>query len=168
MKKFKSHKTVHAAKITNIVFFNNNIGGANLTFENDEWIRVEQNYLNKHEPHIGGYYVQYDDGYESFSPANAFESGYTEEELLTTEEHTKRHSNGDTAIKGYKEQDPEQIHTINEIKAMEINIGKLMRKLIENRNRVDVDMRWYSIARTNLQSGFMQLVRSIAQPPDIG
>lgn len=26
---------------------------------------------------IGGYYVQYDDGYESWSPAKAFEEGYT-------------------------------------------------------------------------------------------
>lgn len=34
-------------------------------------------YMNKHQPQIGGYYVKYADGYESFSPAEAFESGYT-------------------------------------------------------------------------------------------
>jgi hypothetical protein len=28
-------------------------------------------------PQIGGYYVLYEDGYESFSPADAFESGYS-------------------------------------------------------------------------------------------
>ena len=26
---------------------------------------------------VGGYYVVYEDGYKSFSPAGAFESGYT-------------------------------------------------------------------------------------------
>jgi hypothetical protein len=30
----------------------------------------------KHAPHVGGYFVQYEDGYTSFSPAEAFESGY--------------------------------------------------------------------------------------------
>ena len=31
----------------------------------------------KHQPTVGGYYVVYKDGYKSFSPADAFESGYT-------------------------------------------------------------------------------------------
>jgi hypothetical protein len=34
-------------------------------------------YLTKHNPEPGGYYVLYADGYESFSPAAAFEEGYT-------------------------------------------------------------------------------------------
>ena len=34
-------------------------------------------YVNKHQPRVGGYYVQYADGYESWSPAEAFEEGYT-------------------------------------------------------------------------------------------
>ena len=28
-------------------------------------------------PEVGGYYVVHKDGYKSFSPANAFEEGYT-------------------------------------------------------------------------------------------
>ena len=32
--------------------------------------------MEKHKPHAGGYYVVYDDGYKSFSPAKAFEEGY--------------------------------------------------------------------------------------------
>ena len=31
----------------------------------------------KHDPQAGGYYVVYADGYQSFSPAQAFEEGYT-------------------------------------------------------------------------------------------
>lgn len=40
-------------------------------------IVVTRGYVTKHQPHIGGYYVRYADGYESFSPAEAFEQGYT-------------------------------------------------------------------------------------------
>ena len=36
-------------------------------------IRVSDEYLTKHQPHAGGYYVIYADGYESFSRAEAFE-----------------------------------------------------------------------------------------------
>lgn len=39
--------------------------------------RVSNEYMLKHNPLEGGYYVKYKDGYESYSPANAFESGYS-------------------------------------------------------------------------------------------
>lgn len=38
---------------------------------------VDAKFLYKHKPEVGGYFVQYDDGYKSFSPAKAFEEGYT-------------------------------------------------------------------------------------------
>lgn len=38
---------------------------------------VDATYLKKHSPQIGGYYVVYTDGYKSYSPAKAFEEGYT-------------------------------------------------------------------------------------------
>ena len=40
-------------------------------------IEVGQEFITKHKPVAGGYFVVYDDGYRSFSPAEAFESGYT-------------------------------------------------------------------------------------------
>ena len=40
-------------------------------------VYVSGDYLGKHTPQLGGYYVVYDDGYSSFSPAKAFEEGYT-------------------------------------------------------------------------------------------
>lgn len=40
-------------------------------------IAVTHDFVRKHEPKAGGYYVVYKDGYKSFSPADAFESGYT-------------------------------------------------------------------------------------------
>lgn len=34
-------------------------------------------WMQRHMPKAGGYYVQYEDGYASYSPAEAFESGYS-------------------------------------------------------------------------------------------
>lgn len=38
---------------------------------------VDSAFMLKHRPYVGGYFVQYADGYKSFSPALAFEDGYT-------------------------------------------------------------------------------------------
>lgn len=38
---------------------------------------VRRDYIEKHQPSVGGYYVVYKDGYKSFSPAEAFEEGYS-------------------------------------------------------------------------------------------
>lgn len=40
-------------------------------------IELSSDYLSKHNPKVGGYFVVYEDGYQSFSPADAFEGGYT-------------------------------------------------------------------------------------------
>lgn len=40
-------------------------------------IAVDAEYVNRCKPRDGGYYVVYQDGYKSYSPADAFESGYT-------------------------------------------------------------------------------------------
>jgi hypothetical protein len=37
---------------------------------------VPESYIERNKPVRGGYYVLYEDGYESFSPRQAFESGY--------------------------------------------------------------------------------------------
>lgn len=38
---------------------------------------VDATYIQKHQPKVGGYYVVYKDGYTSFSPAQAFDEGYS-------------------------------------------------------------------------------------------
>lgn len=40
-------------------------------------IPVDADWYRKHAPIAGGYWVQYEDGYTSYSPGPAFESGYT-------------------------------------------------------------------------------------------
>lgn len=39
--------------------------------------KVPHEYVHKHDPKVGGYYVVYEDGYKSWSPAQAFAEGYT-------------------------------------------------------------------------------------------
>ena len=54
-------------------------GSASITPEEEGYAPfiVNHDYMFKHKPVVGGYYVVYKDGYKSFSPADAFEDGYT-------------------------------------------------------------------------------------------
>lgn len=75
--RWKSHKTVWAAKIT----------GVRTVGDEHQWVLDIGGYapataalLARVPPGqfpVGGYYVRYEDGYESWSPAKAFEEGYT-------------------------------------------------------------------------------------------
>ena len=64
-------------------------------------------------------------------------------------------------IAGYRELSPEEVNLINDIKAMENQLGVLVKKV---NHLPQTDQRWTSISRTHLQQGFMALIRSIAQP----
>lgn len=78
--KYKSRKEVWALKIKDIIDPNNATDGSRQIVPEDEGFApfcVSEFFMGKHEPQIGGYYVQYKDGYSSYSPAEAFESGYT-------------------------------------------------------------------------------------------
>lgn len=70
--KYKCFKEVWALKIKGISL------DGELGFEEEGYapILMDREWLDKHNPEVGGYYVVYKDGYRSFSPADAFESGY--------------------------------------------------------------------------------------------
>lgn len=76
--KWKCHKEVWAVKILNIRpgTIEGDRPGATIEAEEGSF-SVGEEYIAKHDPEEGGYYVRYADGYESFSPAKAFEEGYT-------------------------------------------------------------------------------------------
>lgn len=86
MPRYKCHKEVWALKIKEIVRDSDKAreegretdGSATITPEENgyEPFMVDANYMHKHKPEVGGYYVVYKDGYKSFSPAMAFEDGY--------------------------------------------------------------------------------------------
>lgn len=75
---YKCHKKVWALKIAGIV--GDQHGG--IYFQpaepGYEKVPMSPEYVAKHKPEVGGYYVVYEDGYKSFSPAKAFEEGYTQ------------------------------------------------------------------------------------------
>lgn len=70
---YRSHKLVRAAKITGIHFGDSCL----LELDGAGNVKVDAAWSHKHQPDPGGYFVVYADGYQSFSPADAFESGYT-------------------------------------------------------------------------------------------
>ena len=78
MPRYECHKKVWALKIL-MVWTTPKEQGALLTPVEDGYAPfwVDGPYVVKHRPQVGGYYVVYSDGYKSFSPAAAFESGYT-------------------------------------------------------------------------------------------
>lgn len=85
MPRYKCHKEVWALKIASIEQApadqeRMHAGGDWLLIPEDKGyspICVGHNeYVQKHNPQPGGYYVVYDDGYKSYSPAKAFEDGY--------------------------------------------------------------------------------------------
>lgn len=85
MPRYQCHKKVWALKIKQIDFqygegeSSSVCVGAKITPEEEGYaaFQVDGAYCRKHEPKAGGYYVVYDDGYKSYSPAEPFEDGYT-------------------------------------------------------------------------------------------
>jgi hypothetical protein len=82
--RYKCHKEVWALKIAGIKRDGEgenreSDGSAIITPIEERYapFRVDADYMSKHKPQVGGYYVVYKDGYKSFSPADAFEDGYT-------------------------------------------------------------------------------------------
>jgi len=84
---YQCHKKVWALKINSVVLDRtiareqgrDTDGSAMITPEEEGYapFRVSAEYIDKHKPHNGGYFVQYEDGYQSFSPAEVLEKGYT-------------------------------------------------------------------------------------------
>lgn len=90
--RYKCHKIVSAIKIASVVKHahpdpgyddatfeaSDEFKGAHLMPEDKEYppIPVDAAFYRKHNPDGGMYYVVYEDGYASMSPAAAFESGY--------------------------------------------------------------------------------------------
>jgi len=83
MPRYQCHKQVWALPIREV-----RQSPASTVFPGGSWelvpgddryapITVSHEWYLKHSPQPGGYYVVYADGYKSYSPASAFEEGYT-------------------------------------------------------------------------------------------
>lgn len=74
--RYRCHKEVSALKIAHVI---PNPRGVELHFVDERFAphQVDASWAAKHKPAPLGYWVCYDDGYQSYSPAAAFEAGYT-------------------------------------------------------------------------------------------
>ena len=66
-----------------------------------------------------------------------------------------------TLIKGYRELSQIEIDLMNKVKALASEVERLYQDLLHTK---EVDGRWLAIGKTDLQIGFMALVRAIAKP----
>lgn len=66
-------------------------------------------------------------------------------------------------VKGYKEQTPEKVELVNKFKALEQQLGELF---MEAQASGLCDGRMLSIGKTEAQTAFMWLNRSVFQPQD--
>jgi hypothetical protein len=81
--RWKCHKVVSAARISRVMTESDGSGTLVLRLSPDDApvqshtsVDKEAEWMERFKPAAGGYYVVYEDGYESFSPAKAFEDGY--------------------------------------------------------------------------------------------
>ena len=160
--RYRSHKIVSALKIFAIE--------ANDT--PDEWtivpaeegyagIIVDGYYMRKHEPQVGGYFVVYEDGYRSWSPAEAFEAGYrriTDGEMgAALGAVSERQSVPDVMRAGeWAPLTAVQKTRVRKIKAM----GNELHALIDATG----PSRECSIAKTELETAIMWAVRGVTAP----
>jgi hypothetical protein len=71
MNEYISNRVKQAEKIESISV-------RTLILEDGTSLNVSREYLAKHQPQVGGYYIRYpDDGYESFCPADVFDRTHT-------------------------------------------------------------------------------------------
>jgi hypothetical protein len=64
-------------------------------------------------------------------------------------------------ISGYRDLSQEEIDLMNELKKAGNNVGTILEQVASIPN---IDQRWLSIGRTDIQKGFMAAIRSIARP----
>ena len=79
MPRYQCYKKVWALKIKSVAVHASGDPYVDNTEFEDGYapIYVSAEWFRKHKPEVGGYYVVYEDGYKSFSPAISFENGYS-------------------------------------------------------------------------------------------
>jgi hypothetical protein len=136
MQRYKCHKEVKAVKI-HFIDLNHENSGAFISPEDPGMDRIEVSaeWLNKHQPQAGGYFVRYDDGYTSYSPAEAFEGGYTLISGDAAEPENRTYT--PSPIDGYRSLTQEEIDLINETKAKGEEVGLLVDRLFNTTVKKD-------------------------------
>ena len=122
------------------------------------------------EPKIGDRVILLDDESEGVieslsiagGPRINFDDGcygnYTRIELITLFAYKESEWE---MINGYKELTDKEISVINDIKQLANLIGQMVTEMEKTDG---IDQRWLAIGKTDLQKGFMSVIRSIAKP----
>lgn len=72
-----------------------------------------------------------------------------------------------TEIAGYRVLNPDEVKLVNEAKELGAALQDFIKKLGTYQfmiSKVEIDYRWLEIAKTDLQTGLMALIRSITRP----
>jgi len=64
-------------------------------------------------------------------------------------------------IKGYRDLSQAEIDLMNKLKEVAVEVGTWVDIVLDD---PDTDKRWANIAKTDLQKGFMALIRAVAKP----
>jgi len=64
-------------------------------------------------------------------------------------------------IKGYRDLSQAEIDLMNKLKEVAVEVGTWVDIVLDD---PDTDKRWANIAKTDLQKGFMSLIRAVAKP----
>lgn len=127
---YQCHKRVRAAKITWIARDGQNIRIELRWGEVKYRVIVDDEWLSKHHAVEGGYFVVYDDGYTSYSPARVFEEGYTpiqRTENAAVSAQLMQAANADIKrITGIKVVLPHQQRVLNEKVSLADNLTSLL------------------------------------------
>ena len=75
--RYRSYKRIEAFKIRAIVRDPTGLVTLHPVDATLASFTLDSLYVKKHAPQPGGYFIRYEDGYCSWSPAGAFEAGYT-------------------------------------------------------------------------------------------
>lgn len=70
-------------------------------------------------------------------------------------------------IRGYRQLTPNEVALINDIKQFASKVGAALDDIESAESialGIDADKRWLAIGRTQLQQGFMAVIRAIAKP----
>lgn len=69
-------------------------------------------------------------------------------------------------IKGYRDLSEAEINLMNRAKELAEEVGEFAQDVEDatKNGNLGCDLRWLNIGRTDLQKGFMSLIRSIARP----
>lgn len=158
MEKFRSHKVVEAAKIVEVTV--PGMSDATVTFHladgSSEDVSIE---IGKRLPADnwgsakGGYLMRYEDGFTSWSPAAAFEGGYTA---------IDDNAVPGLPVAGYKPtQSKAAVDTVSGNKAAEEASLRILDVL---ESFPGIDRRWLAIGRTHIEHGWMAVNRAIFKP----